>query len=561
MSRKSRKNPQAALETPKAVTYAAWGYARISIDGERSEDSIENQTAIIQDYAGDKADLDLRGTITDLGYTGRDFDRPGYTDLMNGILRGEVQCVIVKDLSRLGRTYIEVGEMLFDTFPAYNVRFISVNDHYDSFADDAARKKLIILFKNLMNHMYSRDMGVKIRSSFILKQQKGELLGSIPPYGYLYTTEGGGKRLKLEPESAEIVKLIFDMREQGKSMIMIADHLNRNGVLAPRNHYHHLGVLTNERDSKKALWQNGYIGQLLKNEVYTGNQIQSKYDRNGKRTTAKPRDEWIIHENAHPAIIGKAQFDAVQVLLGEASEKYKKLGNKLDDNILVGKIFCARCGKALKRQYYRKNKNEVKYRYACRDCGSEFRHTMGLEKVPQFPLEKIEEAITATIQSYMDAFIRIDTLLEDVAKSATINRKRHSLTTELNKYQRESKKAEDMLAAAYTHHLSGLIDEREFGLARSKFERDKQTAEAGAERVTRELCGYDLEETRNNAFLENFRRFRGFSELNRAVIDVLIQRIVIEPLTSEIGITLNFMDDLEKLNKLVEESEVMTDVC
>jgi len=115
MARKSRKNPQAALETPKAVTYAAWGYARISIDGERSEDSIENQTAIIQDYAGDKADLDLRGTITDLGYTGRDFDRPGYTDLMNGILRGEVQCVIVKDLSRLGRTYIEVGEMLFES--------------------------------------------------------------------------------------------------------------------------------------------------------------------------------------------------------------------------------------------------------------------------------------------------------------------------------------------------------------------------------------------------------------------------------------------------------------
>jgi DNA invertase Pin-like site-specific DNA recombinase len=129
MARKSRKNPQTAIETPKAFIYATWGYSRISMDsGERSEDSIENQTAIIQDYTGDKADLDLRGTITDLGYTGRDFDRPGYTELMAGIIRGDVQCVVVKDLSRLGRTYIEVGEMLFDTFPAYNVRFISVND-------------------------------------------------------------------------------------------------------------------------------------------------------------------------------------------------------------------------------------------------------------------------------------------------------------------------------------------------------------------------------------------------------------------------------------------------
>jgi DNA invertase Pin-like site-specific DNA recombinase len=560
MARKSRKNPQATAEVPKIIRYATWGYTRISVNGERSEDSIENQTAIIQDYAGDKADLELCGTFTDLGYTGRDFDRPGYIDLMDGILSGDVQCVIVKDLSRLGRTYIEVGELLFDTFPAYNVRFISVNDNYDSFADDAARKKLIILFKNLMNHMYSRDMGVKIRSSFALKQQKGELLGSLPPYGYLFTTESGGKHLKIEPESAKTVKLIFDLRVQGKSMIMIADHLNRNGILAPRNHYHRLGVLTNEKDSKKALWQNGYIGHLLRNEVYIGRQIQSKYDRCGKTITEKPREEWVIHEGAHPAIIDKTLFDAVRVLLDEASEKYKKLGNKLDDNILVGKIFCARCGKALKRQYYRKNKNEVKYRYGCRDCGSEFRHTMGLEKVPQFALEEIEEAINATIQGYMDAFIRIDTLLEDVAKSVAISRKRHGLTAELNKYRRESKKAGDMLAAAYTHHLAGVIDGREFELARLKFERNKQAAETGAERVTLELAGYDFEETRHNSFLEYFRRFRGFTELNRSVIEVLIQKIVIEPLTNEIGITLNFMDDLAKLNKLVEESGVMADV-
>lgn len=562
MARKSRKNPaQVEFEAPKAISYATWGYTRISVDGEHSEDSIENQTAIIKDYTSDKADLNLCGVLTDLGYTGRNFDRPGYLELMEGIKRREVQCVVVKDLSRLGRTYIEVGELLFDIFPTHNVRFISVNDRYDSFADDAARKKLLILFKNLVNHVYSKDLGVKIKSSFALKQQRGELLGSVPPYGYLFTKEGGGKRLKVEPESAKIVKLIFDLRAQGNSMVKIAEHLNRNCVLAPRNHYYHLGVLSHEKDAKRALWQNGYIGQLLRNEVYIGRQIQSKYERNGKRFTEKPRSEWIIHEDAHPAIVDKALFDTVQALLGEAGEKFKKLGNKLDENILVGKIFCSRCGKSLKRQYYRKNKAEVKFRYGCRDCGTELRYTIGLEKAPYLPFEEIEESISVTIQKQIDSCIELDSLIGDVANTEAISRKRNTLTTELKGFQRDSKKAEDMLASAYTHHLAGLLDSREFDIARRKFERDKQTAEAGTERVAKEQDGYDLEVIQHNAFLMNFRRFKGFTTLDKAIVSALIQRIDVDPLKKEISITLNFMDELEQLNRLVEESEVLPNVC
>lgn len=561
MARKSRKNlPQEGFEAPKkAVNYAAWGYARISVDGEKSEDSIDGQTAIIQDYANNTADITLCGVITDLGYSGTNFDRPGYNELMEGIIRGDVQCVIVKDLSRVGRTYIEVGELLFDILPSYNVRFISVNDQYDSFSDDAVRKKLLILFKNLVNHMYSKDLGVKIKSSFTIKQQKGELLGSLPPYGYLFTTDGGGKRLKIEPKSAQIVKLIFDLRARGDSMIKIADHLNRNGISAPRNHYYQLGVLTHEKDAKKALWQNSYIGHLLRNEVYIGNQVQSKYERHGKSANEKPRSEWIVHENTHTAIVDKALFDRVQGLLNESGEKFKKLGNKLDENIFVGKVFCSRCGKSLKRQYYRKNKNETKYRYCCRDCGMELRYSNGLEKAPQFPLEKLEKAISVLIQKQIDACIETDALINEVINSSVIVRKRHNLTAELNKYERDSKKAEDMLAAAYTHHLAGLLDSREFDLARKKFERDKQTAEAGTELAKRELKRYDSEQTKNNAFLTHFRRFKGFTALDKTMINTLIQRIEIAPLSSEIDITLNFMDDFEKLNKVITESGVILD--
>ena len=564
MARKSRKNlTLMEYEVPKAVNYATWGYARISNDGERSEDSIESQTAIIQDYVSDKPDIDLHGVIKDVGYSGTNFDRPGYVELLGGIKRSDIQCVIVKDLSRVGRTYIEVGELLFDTFPAYNVRFISINDNYDSFADDAVRKKLIILFKNLVNHLYSKDLGVKIKLAHALKQKKGELLGALPPYGYLFTTESGKKRLKIEPESAKIVKMIFDMRTCGDSMIKIADYLNRNGILAPRNHYYHLGVLTHEKDAKKSLWQNNYIGNLLRNEVYIGNQVQGKYERRGKKFDVKPKLEWIIHENAHPAIIDKNQFNAVQKLLDEAGEKFKKHGNKLDENILVGKVFCSRCEKAMKRQYYhrsKKNKSGTQYRYECRACGAEIRYTTGIEQVPQIAFELIEETIISSLQGHMKSCVSLDTLIDDVANSAAIIQKRHRLTAELNKFQRDNKKADDMLAAAYTHHLAGLLDSQEFALAREKFERDKRTAETGAECASRELSAYDLEKARHNAFLENFRHFKGFSRLDKSFVNTLIQRIDICPLTKEINIIWNFMDEFEQLNKLVEESEVLNDV-
>jgi RNase P subunit RPR2 len=323
--------------------------------------------------------------------------------------------------------------------------------------------------------------------------------------------------------------------------------------------------LTSVRDGKKIFWQNSYIGKLLRNEVYLGHQIQGKYERRSKKEyTEKSRSEWVVHENAHPAIIDQSQFDTVQRLMDEAGARYKKLGNKLDENILVGKIFCSRCGKALKRQYKHKTKKreiiETLFSYLCRDCNTELRYTMELEAVLQLPLEKLEGVITVVLQKYMDACLNIDTLIDDVIKSPFINKKRHSFAVELNKLQRDSKKADDMLAAAYTHHLARLLDSNEFNLARVKFEREKQIAEIGAERVVRELEKYDVEKNRHNAFLTNFKRFKGFEGLNKSIINTLIQRIDITPLTNEISITLNFMDELEQLNKIIEESEVLSDV-
>jgi DNA invertase Pin-like site-specific DNA recombinase len=190
MARKSRWGVQP--EPPRALAPEVtdtWVYGRLSAENSRSEDSIETQVDYCKQYIASRSDLEYKGSFEDRGFTGTNFKRPGFGEMMAAVLSGEIKCIVVKDLSRLGRTYIEVGELLFDTFLQLGVRFISVNDGYDSFAPDAGRKKLLILVKNLRNSQYSKDISQKIKSSVTIKQKIGIPHGGMPPYGYRLTTD------------------------------------------------------------------------------------------------------------------------------------------------------------------------------------------------------------------------------------------------------------------------------------------------------------------------------------------------------------------------------------
>lgn len=294
MARKSRKTlPNTEREENKAPVYAAYGYARISNDGEKSGDSIDNQIAVITEYVNARSDMELCGVITDLGFTGTNFNRPGVQELLDGVKNGAVQCVVTKDLSRLGRTYIEVGELLFDMFPAHGVRYVSINDQYDSFSDDAGRKKLLILFKNLVNHIYSVDIGKKIRSVKAMKRQNGQRSGGLPPFGYTLTDNGS---YAIDPEAAETVRLIFKMRREGYGTSKIAQHLNEHDIPSPRNYLYAKGVVTSERFAKKIRWLYTKIYEMLTNEQYLGRLTLGKTLVRGKDIQYVQRDQWVVRE-------------------------------------------------------------------------------------------------------------------------------------------------------------------------------------------------------------------------------------------------------------------------
>ena len=555
MARKSRKITQTedcAVKT--APIFSSWIYARISNESSHAEDSIDNQTAICREYINAESELTLGGVYTDLGFSGTNFERPGYSDMMAGIMSGEVKCIVVKDLSRLGRTYIEVGELLFDTFVQRGIRFISVNDRYDSFADDAGRKKLLILFKNLVNHMYSRDIGKKIKSA---KKQRAEPAGNAP-YGYRKSADG--KRLAVDREAAEIVKMIFALRLNGESVSGISRYMNQNLIPSPQQRRYQLGEISHEIFSERILWPPTLVSKILRNETYTGTLFQGKYECSGKNKKLLPRDKWVVHENAHEAIISKERFEAVSRLMNIESERYQHKNEREHiENRYAGIIMCSRCGKTAIRSDNRM-KEPVLFYYSCRFCCEELKREGNLPKAPKLPLTKLDALIMAALRVYMDTLVQFERLPEILSKSDPLIQKRAKIAKDKAQLEKTVNDYEKTLSAAYTHHLEGLLDLREYQIIREKIENDKANAEARLALLCDEQAKYDIQNALGNKWLVQYKAYRDCEIPTKDMINALIERIILTPITNDVEIVLNFKDSFEELRQLMEEGGVTVDV-
>jgi DNA invertase Pin-like site-specific DNA recombinase len=484
----------------------------------------------------------------DLGYSGTDFERPGYADMMAGILCGDVKCVVVKDLSRLGRTYIEVGELLFDTFVQNGIRFVSVNDHYDSFADDAGRKKLLILFKNLVNHMYSKDLGKKIKSAHDAKKLRAEPAG-VAPYGYRKSADG--KQLVIDGDAAEIVKMIFDMRLDGESVSGISRYLNRQHIPTHQYRRYQLGEVSHESYSEQLVWRETFVSRILRNEVYTGSLVQGKYGCEGKKNKLLSQEHWIVHEGTHEAIVSKEQFEAVSRLMAKAAAKYKhKKQGASRVNQYAGKIICSRCGKTAVRSDNRL-KEPILYYYSCRYCCIELKHEHGLARAPKLSMVKLDALVMEILRKQMDALIQYDHLTDMLSKHDPFKEKRMMLAKDAKKHEKVVRDSEGALSTAYTHHLGGLLDLREYNLIRTKIEGDKLEAEARLVLARDEQARYDNRNLLENQWLVKYSAFRSCEAPTVEMVQALISRIILTPMTNEVDIQFNFIDDFTELQQII----------
>lgn len=313
----------------KKTDFLAAGYLRLSREDENSSESgsIQTQREMILSYIAEQEDVVLSGFYTDDGYSGLQYERPGFLQMMEDMYSGKINCIIVKDLSRLGRDYIQSGKLIQRVFPAMQVRFIAIADGYDSAFASVQESGFLLPLKNFMNDAYCRDISMKVRSQQQMKRKQGAFIGAFPVYGYRKSPENRNQLL-IDKRAAEIVALIFMLKKDGWRIYHIAKLLNQKGILSPlaykrqMEEHFQTGFQVHEHTD----WSSTAVKRILTNEIYTGTMVQGKERRISykvKKSIPNPPECWVRVEGTHEPIVSKQLFEEVQEMLKGACKNEK----------------------------------------------------------------------------------------------------------------------------------------------------------------------------------------------------------------------------------------------
>ena len=537
-----------AANMSKINSYNACIYARLSRDdGDKLEsDSIINQKALIRDFLSKHPEIHAVSEKTDDGYSGVNFDRPAFQEMMEDIRSGKINCVVVKDLSRFGRNYIEAGNYIERVFPFLGVRFIAINDNYDSL-DRNQSDSLIIPFKNLINDAYCKDISVKIRSQLEIKRKKGQFIGAFAAYGYL-KDEGDHNKLVVDTYASEIVRAIFKWKIQGMSQGRIANKLNMQCVLCPMEYKLSLGmkVQTNFRVHKKALWSSKTVTRILTNEIYTGVLVQGKVGTpNYKIKKIMPRDEadWIRVEGVIPVIIDRDMFDSVQMILA------KDIRIAPEEDVvypLSGFVKCADCGQNMVRKSYNSDGKAYSYficstRKAGKGCST---HSISEEKLTDVVLQMVSKQIDSVCE--MEKMLDIvDSLPE---KQANV----FNYDAQVVRLKEEIERNKSFKLKLYENLQEGLIGQDEYFLFKKSYAVKIAEAEAAIRAIEDEREQAVSRNRDSLSWMESFKKYRNITSVNRSmVVDLIRQVNVFEGGRAEV--VFRHADEAEKVVKMLED--------
>lgn len=498
-------------------------YLRLSRDdGDKEEsNSITGQRELLRDYISQRPEFREYAVRVDDGFSGSTFERPSFQKMIEDVKAGRTDCIIVKDLSRFGRNYLDAGEYIEKIFPFLGVRFIAVNDNYDSLGDKKASDDLIIPFKNLINEAYCRDISVKIRSQLEIKRKNGQFLGSFAAFGYLKDEQNKNK-LVVDQYAADIVRDIFKWKLEGVSPQDIADALNKLGVLSPMEYKRSLGMkfTTSFKTNAKATWSAGTVIRILKNPIYTGVLVQGKETTPSykvhKRIT-KDESEWSVIEDSHEAIISKIDFDSVQKVL--KCDTRRSPGGKAV-GLFSGMIFCGDCGASMVRKTVPAGEKKYVY-YVCsahkqnKSCSP---HRMRDTTLEEIVLDSLKQHISEVVD--MSELLAItDTAPLRTAQAQKVQR-------QLDKKHEEYEKLQKLLMSLYENLADGIIDREEYTRLKASF-----TARADEAEKQMDALREQLEDIHNhgteNVWLNEFIKRQGVTSLDRAVVVALIDKILI----------------------------------
>lgn len=554
MARKSRR--QSVIAQKETVTqekvFKTGLYVRLSIEDVRDRkdsDSIENQTYLLKQFVEERPFLQIYSIYTDNGEKGTNFDRPEFNRLMDDVKAGRVNCIVVKDLSRFGRDYLETGNYLEKIFPFLGVRFISINDNYDSFNPENSNEGLIISLKNLLNDVYTKDISKKIISTFRERQSKGEFLGAHVPYGYSRPDDGTYK-LVVDEEAALVVRQIYQWKvEEGLSDTAIARRLNDMGIPSPSKYKHLKGEWKNARYNNN-IWQRQAIKAITENEVYLGHKIYGKIQASlyeGKRKSRVPRDEWTIIENDHEPIIDQETFDIVHA---RRLEVYKEFTERLEqnkhfentENIFKDIAICGDCKCKLVRRRRIKN-DELYYYFSCTTYETNSGYKCTRKHIVETDMIK---AVYAAIRSQIDMVASVDDILRKVNSDASYENRKDNLANEIRKVKAQIERLTSLRSSLYDDYIEQLLTEQEYLYAKIKYEKDEVALKDRLNELLLQQKKYDQTYSYENQWLSSFRAFRDEKELTKEMVAALIETVELYADRS-IQINFKFKDEYEEL--------------
>lgn len=555
MARTSRKGGARIQTVPSEKKWNTALYARLSVEdsGRKGADTIETQIELIHSYVSDRSYLDIYDTYIDNGESGKDFDRPAWSRMMDDIRSGKVNCIAVKDLSRFGRNYIETCEMLEKIFPFMGVRFISINDGYDSGTDGGYSDTLIISLKNLINDRYIMDISRKVSSSKKVRRERGEHTG-FAPFGYQKMKTD---KHKLEPDevTAPIVRDIFLWRSEGMGQAAICKRLDEAGIPCPSQYQKQRYNVDGDGYYKAKVWQPKAIKQMIRNRVYLGHLIQGKTRQAlyaHKPLTVIPESEWHVTENTHEPIVSVELWESANAVEQARRKQYYEDRNftELPENIFRGFLECAACGtKLVRRHGVKVSSSGKRHEYFYYYCSLKRQHPEQPFSMVRY--ETIYDIVFPMIANRLAMVTEMGAIIEKRAKSR--QDPRITLDAEITASSRELERKSGQLIRAYEDYANKILNEREYLQIKGRYEAEAETQRGRLDDLARRAALIANTSESDNRWIKATQEFAFPKTLTREMLEALVDKILVDG-SGHATVVWKFDDDFALLKSFSEEA-------
>ena len=549
MPRKSRKADAVAQTAPeiREVSYNTGLYIRLSVmdSGKKDGESILNQQELLERYVLERPEFTLKGVFVDNGETGVDFMRPSWNDLMNECRAGKINCIIIKDLSRLGRNYIETGDYLEKILPLMNVRLISVNDCYDSLSLTSS-ERLVSNLKNLVNDLYAKDISRKSSAALRMKQKQGAFIGTYASYGYLKDPNDKNKII-VDIETAPVVRQIFEWKADGVGSAHICRRLIDAGIPTP-NQYRLTKGIIKDVNYAKSDWAISVIKRIITCEVYLGHMVQGRkrgaLHEDGGTHKVIDKSEWTVVYNTHEPIISQDLYDRANAVMNARAMAYKENQGRYahiikPELILKDIAFCADCGRPLTR--YKKvvpqYNDRVYWIYQCRS----YNNLMNCPK--KYIHEKdLYNAVYAAIRLELQKCADVKGVIEKLNRESGHKSRLARFDTEIEAAERELRRIGSLRQGIYDDYAEKLLTVSEYQFAIQKYDADTERERNRLEAARCEKAEYTQNSTPVNKWIMAFNRFMEAQELTIEMAQALLERVEVSD-RDNVTVAFKFRDE------------------